>query len=224
MQIEPLKRLGVGTLLATLSIAIQPSAQSQTITTFDPPGSIATLPYSINQKGAITGYYIDARYINHGFVRAEDGKITVFDAPGACRCANSGTYPAAINPDGVITGLYEDAKSVTHGFVRAANGAITTFNVPGAGHGLYQGTKPYSMRSGRGDHRILRRREIRESRLRCVLPTARSLLFDVQGASVARRSGHFPICHSDDAGDRTGYATDSNDTTSRLPSHQERRD
>ena len=52
MKTESLKRLGVGTLLAILSIAIQPSAQSQTITRFDPPGSIATFPSSINHGGS----------------------------------------------------------------------------------------------------------------------------------------------------------------------------
>ncbi len=37
--------------------------------TVDPPGSAGTLPYSINDLGAITGYYIDANNVYHGFLR-----------------------------------------------------------------------------------------------------------------------------------------------------------
>ena len=49
----------------------------------------------------------------HGFVRAKDGTITTFDAPGS-----TGTFELAINPGGVITGAFSDASGATHGFVR----------------------------------------------------------------------------------------------------------
>jgi predicted membrane protein len=111
MKTESLKRLGVGTLLATLSIAIQPSAQGQTITTFDPPGSISTTATSINQAGVITGYYIDASRLIHGFLRAATGGITTFDVPGS-----NDTFPFSINQAGVITGYYTN-MSGQHGFV-----------------------------------------------------------------------------------------------------------
>jgi hypothetical protein len=41
-----------------------------TFTTFDPPGSASTFPRAINPAGAITGDYIDANYVFHGFLRA----------------------------------------------------------------------------------------------------------------------------------------------------------
>ena len=40
-----------------------------TFITFDPPGSIGTSPVAINPAGATTGYYYDASFIAHGFLR-----------------------------------------------------------------------------------------------------------------------------------------------------------
>jgi len=47
--------------------------QKSAFTTFDPPGSIETIPNSINPSGAITGYYFDGN-IFHGFLRSRQGK------------------------------------------------------------------------------------------------------------------------------------------------------
>jgi hypothetical protein len=73
-------------------------------------------------------------------VRATDGAITTFDAPGAGAAADNGTFGQAINPDGAIAGYYLDASSVHHGFLRAADGTITTFDAPGAGTEFSSGT------------------------------------------------------------------------------------
>jgi len=62
----------------------------------------------------ITGSYNDANYNPHGFVRAPDGTLTEFDAPGAV----NGTSPTGINPAGAITGYYNDVNYVSHGFLR----------------------------------------------------------------------------------------------------------
>ena len=80
-----------------------------TFTTFDFPGSVLTWPASINPAGAITGYYIDASYMSHGFLRAPDGSFTTFDAPGLYM------RPQSINPAGAITGYYYDWTH--HGFL-----------------------------------------------------------------------------------------------------------
>jgi len=84
----------------TLSVALALSVQlsAQTYTTFDAPNSIATQPVAINQQGAITGFYADANNVNHGFVRAVDGTITTFDAPGAVARARAHNPPASIRP------------------------------------------------------------------------------------------------------------------------------
>jgi predicted membrane protein len=78
--------------------------------------------------------------VNHGFVRAANGTITTFSAPGAGTTPHGGNYGTAgtgsfsINTAGIIAGTYTDANFVAHGFVRAANGTITAFDAPGAGN------------------------------------------------------------------------------------------
>ena len=122
-------------------------APDGTLTTFDAPGAGSTTdsfqgtyPSSINQAGAICGAYIDDSNVFHSFVRAPDGTLTTFDAPGAGTGAFQGTVAFANNPAGAITGYYLDESNVNHGFVRAHNGTFTTFEAPGAGTGAFQGT------------------------------------------------------------------------------------
>jgi hypothetical protein len=84
-------------------------------------------PMGINPSGAITGFYVDASSVQHGFVRAGNGKITEFDPAGSIL-----TNPNAIDSTGAITGFYFDANFVGHGFIRASDGTITSFDAPGA--------------------------------------------------------------------------------------------
>jgi hypothetical protein len=123
---------------------------SGAITTFEVPGAgtgpgqgtFYAVTNGLNPAGAVTGYDLDASNGVHGFVRAPNGVITTFDAPGAGTGAFLGTQPTGIGPNGAITGNYEDSGTVFHGFVRAPNGAITTFDAPDAGTGPGQGTFP----------------------------------------------------------------------------------
>ena len=75
---------------------------------------------ALNLKGAGTGQYIDAGNVNHGFVRAADGRITTFDAPApaAGTGAYQGTIPYANNLAGQVTGWTIDDNGVFHAFVR----------------------------------------------------------------------------------------------------------
>jgi hypothetical protein len=123
------------------------------ITTFDAPGA-GTIPYpsqveqgteawGMNPEGAITGYYRDTNNVAHGYMRARDGRFTIFDDPNAGTSAWVGTQVFSINPVGAIAGTYLDAHGVCHGYLRSAHGGFTTFDVPGAGTGGYpQGTWP----------------------------------------------------------------------------------
>ena len=77
-----------------------------------------TEAYSVNPAGEITGYYIDANNVSHGFLRARDGAITTFDAPDAVTSPYQGTAAYSINPGGVITGAYYGESVVVHGFLR----------------------------------------------------------------------------------------------------------
>jgi uncharacterized membrane protein len=56
---------------------------------FDPPGSVGTFPFGINDQGLIAGQYTDADGVTHGFA-LEDGKYTVIDVPGAPCTLSSG--------------------------------------------------------------------------------------------------------------------------------------
>jgi hypothetical protein len=114
------------------------------VITFDAPGA-GTSAYQgtgcfaytdcsvlINNWGAITGYYLDANNVFHGFLRSPEGKFTTFDSPGADTNPGdfNGTLPNAINDAGVITGVYYDVNNVGHGFLRSPEGAFTTFDAP----------------------------------------------------------------------------------------------
>jgi hypothetical protein len=92
-------------------------------------------PMGLNLLGAITGFYVDAALVQHGFVRAPNGTITEFDPTGSVF-----TNPNAIDDLGEITGFYVDASGVGHGFLRTLGGTITTLDAPGAGTGPGQGT------------------------------------------------------------------------------------
>ena len=84
-------------------------------------------PAGINPAGAITGFYVDANAVRHGFVRAPGGTITEFDPSGSIL-----TNPNGIDQTGAITGFYFDANFVGHGFLRTPDGTITSFDAPGA--------------------------------------------------------------------------------------------
>jgi hypothetical protein len=109
-----------------------------TMTLFNPPGTIATLPgpglpgpggfvkggkeslsaphrLSINLGGSIAGSYVDAEGAQHGFVRNPYGTITSFDPPKGGQTTASG-----INDSGVITGsyFYDWNTQIPQGFLR----------------------------------------------------------------------------------------------------------
>ena len=143
-------------VLCTLGVGLSRNAGGTTITTFDAPGAgtapgQGTIAFGINPAGAIAGFTRDANSARHGFLRAPDGTITVFDDPNAGTCSTScgtigngqGTRAFAINPVGTITGSYTDNSGRCHGYVRAANGTFTQIDAPDAGTGPFpQGTFP----------------------------------------------------------------------------------
>lgn len=73
-------------------------------------------PTSLNDWGSITGTYIDANNVYHGYSRNAAGKIVSIDPKGS-----TFTQPAGINDSGVITGTYLDANNVYHGFLAVEN-------------------------------------------------------------------------------------------------------
>lgn len=104
------------------------------IETFDALGgsSSYTLCNSVNNRAVVVGNYGDS-VADHGFLRAKDGSLTRFDAPGA-----AGTLGFDINDIGTVVGPYYDAGVAYHGYDRAADGTYTEFDVPNAGTGEAQ--------------------------------------------------------------------------------------
>ena len=98
--------------LCSLLLGVCSNALAQSFATFDAPGVQNAVPVSINQNGAITGSYVDARGASHGFLRAPDGTITTVDVPSAGTGLIQGTFALSINQKGAITGYYGDAGSV----------------------------------------------------------------------------------------------------------------
>jgi hypothetical protein len=75
---------------------------------FDAPGAgtgfstllgfgLGTHGFNINTAGEIAGNYWDANSVPHAFVRAPNGAITTFDAPGAGNSPGQGTFYAYFN-------------------------------------------------------------------------------------------------------------------------------
>lgn len=135
--IKQTRLLGLTLLAAGMAMPAMAQLSKPKLIEFDVPGAgtgawQGTVPWYINLEGAVSGYYIDGSTVNHGFLRAPDGKITAFDAPGAGNIIYAGTVAFGINKWGVITGNFTDNSYNTHGFVRAPDGTISTFDAPGA--------------------------------------------------------------------------------------------
>lgn len=94
------------------------------------PGARDTEATSINDSGVVTGDYIDANFVTHGFVRAnhaDHDTMTGFDPEGSLA-----TEPTAIDGRGDIAGSYIDASGVQNGFIRDPAGNITGFLIENA--------------------------------------------------------------------------------------------
>jgi len=119
-------------LLFCVPLVVTATAQAPqlTITCFDAKvpvsGALETDSYAINNKGVITGDYIDSSGVQHGMTLA--GKtLTTFDGPPG----SFGIAAYGINNLGVVAGWYDDANGNSHGFM-LANGTRTKVNFPRA--------------------------------------------------------------------------------------------
>jgi hypothetical protein len=97
---------------------------ASTFTTFNAPGAgksanQGTITFGINVFGVITGYFIDANNVAHGFVTTAPFKhFTILTDPDAGTGSGQGTFAGNIKPEGgEIAGSYVDSSGVSHGFV-----------------------------------------------------------------------------------------------------------
>ncbi len=97
------------------------------ITEFSVPGSIATYPASINDKGFVAGTYrgTDTGSLYHGFVRAPGGTITTFDASKFYKDRGQGTFVTGIDNRGYISGYVKKSRRRAFGFIRSPQGKVT---------------------------------------------------------------------------------------------------
>src|SRR5437762_14328529 len=96
-------------------LAAEAAAHAQSITSFDPPGSVKTGASSINNAGEVTGSYTDGVNIVHGFIGDAGGTFTTFDPPGG-----STNDAVAVN-----SGCLDDAVGLYGGSFREAGVGIT---------------------------------------------------------------------------------------------------
>jgi uncharacterized membrane protein len=107
--------MGVALLFA-IGMFSSVHAKTQSFTTINVPGAIATEANGINVQGDIVGFYYSATgdILNtvrfHGFLLSK-GVFTTIDVPGAGQTGARG-----INPQGDIVGSYENATG-GHGFL-----------------------------------------------------------------------------------------------------------
>jgi len=119
-----------------LGLAVSAKAQNGHIIKFDVPGAgtgagQGTTPYYINNAGVITGWYVDASGVNHGFLRAPDGTITApIDAPLAGNESGVGTNLYSVNRFGVIVGSSTANDQTCQSFLLAPNGRFTIIYLP----------------------------------------------------------------------------------------------
>lgn len=214
MKFRSLNFLTAVTLFGGLMVAVRLVAQDtgSGIATYDAPGAgtsagFGTFPSSINDAGAITGYYTDANNVSHGFLRSPRGhKFITFDAPGAGTSATFGTVPLSINAAGAVTGHYTDPNNVNHGFLRSPQGDIVTFDVPGAGTaGAAFGTFPERINAaGAITGHYIDANNVSYGFLRS--PEGEFTTFEAPGADLTAGSGNgtFPE-GMNDAGTITGH-------------------
>jgi hypothetical protein len=136
--LRPTRRASFVPRMETLDDRTVPSA-GYDFQTIDPPqaahGTAATL---INSSGDVVGFYIDANFVQHGYLLSH-GQYTTIDDPNAGTGPGQGTFVTAINASGVIGGEYIDANFVQHGFL-LSHGHYTTIDAPNAGTAPGQGT------------------------------------------------------------------------------------
>lgn len=132
----PLANLRLQSHRSQADSAENTAAKAGDFVTFDAPGAgtfpeDGTYAFAINPMGAIAGYYIDANFVFHGFLRARDGTVTTIDPENSVF-----TQIWSINPAGTVTGDYCDTI-LCHGFLRTTDGTVTAFDIADAVLGIY---------------------------------------------------------------------------------------
>jgi len=121
--------LAVGLSLTASVVLAQQTRVIEVITTFDYPGTgNSTLPQKINDRGDISGHYVDSSGVTRGFIRFRNG---TFSAPIVDPNGDGfRTEARAINNNSLVGGFYLNGN-FAHGFL-LSGGTFTDFDIAGA--------------------------------------------------------------------------------------------
>lgn len=116
-------------LLLTVGIFTSTAAaQNYSFSRIDVPGARATQAWGINAGGDIVGTFVDADFVQHGFL-LQGGNFTTIDFPGA-----DGTDARGIGPGGEIVGNYwndDEPLVASHGYRLSRKGVFSELSFPG---------------------------------------------------------------------------------------------
>jgi len=81
----------------------------------DPPGSVGTVLFGVNERNWVVGRYADSSGVTHGLFFVPPNQFFTFDYPGTTFTSLGG-----INTQGLICGRYVDASGIAHGLLARA--------------------------------------------------------------------------------------------------------
>ncbi len=133
--------LAVCAALAVLvQVPVRPvQAQAQAgprYVTFDFPNATMTMAFGEVQPGVIMGWFRDANWKPHSYLRYSNGQFVTIDVPGGAGI----TAVNGANIWGAISGVYTDGNMVRHGLLRTLDGRFILIDVKAAGPSAGQGT------------------------------------------------------------------------------------
>jgi uncharacterized membrane protein len=83
----------------------------------DPPGSVGTVLFGVNNHNDVVGRYADASGVTHGLFFVPPDSFFTFDYPGTTFTSLNG-----ITQQGNIVGRFTDAAGIGHGFIARVRG------------------------------------------------------------------------------------------------------
>ena len=87
----------------------------------DPPGSVGTVLFGLNNRNWVVGRYADSSGVTHGLFFVPPDSFFTFDYPGSAFTSLNG-----ISSQGNITGRFVDASGIAHGFIARVRGTPPT--------------------------------------------------------------------------------------------------
>jgi hypothetical protein len=87
----------------------------------DPPGSVGTILFGVNNRNWVVGRYADSSGVTHGLFFVPPDRFFTFDYPGSTFTSLNG-----ISSQGFICGRYTDASGIAHGILARVTGTPPT--------------------------------------------------------------------------------------------------